>query len=97
MCAAPRLVPERGKREELHPVRPRRVLVDTELWYYKAGERALADVGLTVDKDQYLRDMNEGLVREDYESPKPGSSDFSAARHRIDALIELRDIILDMA
>ena len=37
------------------------VLVDTELWYYKAGERALADIGLTLDKDQYLRDMNQGL------------------------------------
>lgn len=37
------------------------VLVDTEFWYYKATERALADVGLTLDKDQYLRDMNQGL------------------------------------
>jgi len=37
------------------------VLVDTEFWYYKAGERALADVGLTLDKYQYLRDMNQGL------------------------------------
>ena len=37
------------------------VLVDTEFWYYKAGERALADIGFTVDKDQYLRDMNQGL------------------------------------
>jgi HAD superfamily hydrolase (TIGR01509 family) len=37
------------------------VLVDTELWYFKAGERALADIGLTVDKDQYLRDMSQGL------------------------------------
>lgn len=37
------------------------VLVDTELWYFKAGERALADVGLTVDMDQYLRDMSQGL------------------------------------
>jgi HAD superfamily hydrolase (TIGR01509 family) len=37
------------------------VLVDTEFWYYKAGERALADIGLTLDKDQYLRDMNKGL------------------------------------
>ncbi len=36
------------------------VLVDTEFWYYKAGERALADVGLTLDKDQYLRDMSQG-------------------------------------
>ncbi|WP_055587032.1 HAD family hydrolase [Peterkaempfera griseoplana] len=37
------------------------VLVDTEFWYYKAGERALADIGLTLDKDQYLRDMSLGL------------------------------------
>jgi len=37
------------------------VLVDTEFWYYKAGERALADIGLTLDKDRYLRDMNQGL------------------------------------
>jgi HAD superfamily hydrolase (TIGR01509 family) len=37
------------------------VLVDTEFWYYKAGQRALADIGLTLDKDQYLRDMNQGL------------------------------------
>jgi HAD superfamily hydrolase (TIGR01509 family) len=37
------------------------VLVDTEYWYYQAGERALADIGLTLDKDQYLRDMNQGL------------------------------------
>jgi HAD superfamily hydrolase (TIGR01509 family) len=35
------------------------VLVDTEFWYYKAGERALADVGFTLDKDQYLRDMTQ--------------------------------------
>src|SRR3954454_22262124 len=37
------------------------VLVDTELWYYRAGRRALADIGVTVDQDQYLRDMNQGL------------------------------------
>jgi len=37
------------------------VLVDTEFWYYKAAERALADIGLTLDKDQYARDMNQGL------------------------------------
>lgn len=36
------------------------VLVDTEAWYYKAGERALADVGFAMDKDRYLRDMNRG-------------------------------------
>ena len=37
------------------------VLVDTERWYYKAGERALADIGFTLDKDQYLGDMSQGL------------------------------------
>ncbi|MEV4619110.1 HAD-IA family hydrolase [Asanoa sp. NPDC049573] len=37
------------------------VLVDTEFWYYKAGERALADIGLTLDKARYLRDMSRGL------------------------------------
>lgn len=37
------------------------VLVDTEHWYYLAGERALADIGLAQDKDRYLRDMGRGL------------------------------------
>ncbi|MDI1463140.1 HAD family phosphatase [Catellatospora sp. KI3] len=36
------------------------VLVDTEYWYYRAGERALADIGLTLDKARYLRDMSAG-------------------------------------
>jgi HAD superfamily hydrolase (TIGR01509 family) len=38
------------------------VLVDTELWYYRAGARALADIGFTMDMDQYMRDMNQGLA-----------------------------------
>ncbi|CAI9414393.1 NUDIX domain-containing protein [Nocardioides sp. T2.26MG-1] len=37
------------------------VLVDTERWYLRAGERALAEVGLVLDEDQYLRDMSRGL------------------------------------
>jgi HAD superfamily hydrolase (TIGR01509 family) len=37
------------------------VLVDTEFWYFKAAERALGDIGLTLDKEQYLRDMTLGL------------------------------------
>ena len=36
------------------------VLVDTEFWYFKAGERAMADIGFTLDRDQYLRDMTQG-------------------------------------
>lgn len=38
------------------------VLVDTEFWFYKAGARALADIGFTLDKDQYLRDMTQGMA-----------------------------------
>ena len=37
------------------------VLVNTEFWYYRAGERALADIGVTLDRDQYLHDMAQGL------------------------------------
>lgn len=37
------------------------VLVDTEFWYYKAGERALADIGLTLDKEQYLQNMTQSM------------------------------------
>jgi HAD superfamily hydrolase (TIGR01509 family) len=36
------------------------VLVDTEPWYFRAGERALAEIGLTLDRDQYLIDMGRG-------------------------------------
>ena len=36
------------------------VLVDTEHWYYRAGERALAEIGVTLDKEQYLLDMARG-------------------------------------
>jgi HAD superfamily hydrolase (TIGR01509 family) len=36
------------------------VLVDTEHWYYKAGERTLAEIGLRLDRDQYLLDMGQG-------------------------------------
>jgi HAD superfamily hydrolase (TIGR01509 family) len=36
------------------------VLVDTEYWYYKAGERALGEVGVVLDKAQYLADMSQG-------------------------------------
>jgi len=36
------------------------VLVDTELWYYRAGERSLADLGVTLDRGQYLQDMSQG-------------------------------------
>jgi len=37
------------------------VLVDTEYWYFKAGERALADIGLILDEDEYLRGMGQAL------------------------------------
>lgn len=36
------------------------VLVDTEPWYYRAAERALAEVGFTQDREQYVQDMQHG-------------------------------------
>jgi len=36
-------------------------LVDTEYWYFKAGQRALSEVDILVDKEQYLHDMTRGL------------------------------------
>ena len=37
------------------------VLVDTEPWYFAAGRRALADIGVVLDQVQYVRDMSRGL------------------------------------
>jgi HAD superfamily hydrolase (TIGR01509 family) len=36
------------------------VLVDTERWYHRAAERAFAQLGLTLDPEQYQRDMVAG-------------------------------------
>lgn len=36
------------------------VLVDTEFWYFRAGERALAEIGFTLDREQYVEDMSNG-------------------------------------
>ena len=36
------------------------VLVDTEHWYYTAGAQALAEIGVSLDKEQYLLDMTSG-------------------------------------
>ncbi|HEX3005363.1 MAG TPA: HAD family phosphatase [Angustibacter sp.] len=37
------------------------VLVDTERWYYLAGRRAPAGVGVDLEERQYLHDMSQGL------------------------------------
>jgi HAD superfamily hydrolase (TIGR01509 family) len=37
------------------------VLVDTEPWYFRAGERALAEVGLGLDPHRYAEDTHRGL------------------------------------
>ncbi|MGN6610207.1 MAG: HAD family hydrolase [Angustibacter sp.] len=36
------------------------VLVDTERWYFEAGRLALAEVGVSLELEQYLRDMSDG-------------------------------------
>ena len=79
------------------------VLVDTEFWYYKAGERALADVGLTLDKDQYLWDMKRHirqfmdfvLVREDYERAKPHPEPYLSGLKRFGAVREETLVVED--
>ncbi|MFE6648702.1 hypothetical protein ACFVJS_19195 [Nocardioides sp. NPDC057772] len=35
--------------------------MDTEPWYFRAGARALAAIGVTLDQERYLRDMSQGL------------------------------------
>jgi HAD superfamily hydrolase (TIGR01509 family) len=37
------------------------VLVDTEYWYYKSTQRALAELGVTLEKKLYLQRMVHGL------------------------------------
>lgn len=37
------------------------VLVDTEFWYFTATQRALAELGVTLDKQTYLQRMVRGL------------------------------------
>jgi HAD superfamily hydrolase (TIGR01509 family) len=36
------------------------VLVDTEFWYFKATQRALAELGVTLEKQSYLQRMVHG-------------------------------------
>ena len=61
------------------------VLVDTEHWYYKAGERALAEIGLLLDPDQYLLDMSQGAGT--WAQAKAAGVD----DHTIDTLREVRN------
>lgn len=37
------------------------MLVDTEIWYFRAAERALSDIGHSLNKDLYLQNMALGL------------------------------------
>ena len=61
------------------------VLVDTEHWYYTAGERALAEIGLALDHDQYLLDMSHGAGT--WAQAKAAGVD----DHTIDRLREVRN------
>jgi HAD superfamily hydrolase (TIGR01509 family) len=61
------------------------VLVDTEHWYFKAGERALAEIGLLLDPKQYLLDVSEGAGT--WAQAKAAGVD----DHTIDMLREVRN------
>ena len=37
------------------------VLVDTEHWYYRANVRALAEIGVAIERDAYLANMADGI------------------------------------
>ena len=38
------------------------VLVDTECWYYRAGERALADIGLALVVEDFARGLSSAVA-----------------------------------
>ena len=52
------------------------VLVDTEFWYFKATQRALAELGVTLNKQTYLQRMVHGQSSWDLAS----AADFDANR-----------------
>jgi HAD superfamily hydrolase (TIGR01509 family) len=63
------------------------VLVDTEYWYFRAGQRALAAIGVALDKEQYLEDMGQGLGT--WARARSNGID----EHRIAELREVRDAL----
>ncbi len=38
-----------------------RVLVDTEHWYFMSNKQALSELGIELDKEQYLKNMANGI------------------------------------
>ena len=56
------------------------VLVDTEFWYFKATQRALAELGVTLKKHTYLQRMAQGKSSWDLAST-PGISISSRSRY----------------
>jgi beta-phosphoglucomutase-like phosphatase (HAD superfamily) len=64
------------------------VLVDTESWYFRAGQRALADIGFTLDPDQYLRD---------YENSNPHPEPYLTGLKRFGATGEESLVVEDSA
>lgn len=38
------------------------MLVDTEMWYFRACQRALSDEGIPIDENEYMRFMQSGLT-----------------------------------
>jgi HAD superfamily hydrolase (TIGR01509 family) len=57
------------------------VLVDTEEWYYLATQRALAELGIYLERDQYHRFRADGKSSWDL-ARQAGISDKEIARHK---------------
>ena len=61
------------------------VLVDTEPWYYMAGKRALASLGIDLPLDEYLKNMANGIPT------WQGARDSGVAESEIDRARKLRN------
>lgn len=62
------------------------VLVDTELWYFEATRRALANLNITLEQEIYLQRMSHGQSSwELAQAAGVDPTDIKAARHQRDA------------
>jgi HAD superfamily hydrolase (TIGR01509 family) len=76
------------------------VLVDTEHWYYQANVRALAEIGVAIERDAYLASMADGIsAGETARAAGVDETTIGAARKRRDRYYQeylaTRDIDID--
>lgn len=69
------------------------VLVDTERWYFEAGRRVLADVGVDLDEARYVQDMASGLGTW-HQARQAGLEDTAVDRLRVRRDALYRELLL---